>query len=159
FDKIRATAVELAKSYVGLGADPSDPECRLKYLDLIAPGEADEKQAAMADDSGCGLVVAGLWRALGAQSPLLDPPYKTGTGLSRLLQIGQKAHAWVTYAPGKVPSPGDAVLVGDNGAGGIQHVYTVTSVSTDDGVAIESVDGGQKDDGQFQTILEKKRVW
>src|SRR4051812_37699197 len=113
-DEIRASAIELVKSYVGLNADPSDPQSRLKYLELIAPGECDDKQAGMADDSGCGLVVAGLWRALGAQSPLLDPPYKVGTGLSRLLQIGQKARAWVNYGPGKVPSPGDAVLVGDN---------------------------------------------
>jgi hypothetical protein len=158
-DEIRASAVLLAKCYVGLNADPSDPESRLRYLDLIAPGESDGKQSAMADESGCGLVVAGIWRALGVGSQLLNPPYKIGTGLSRLLQIGQAARAWVNYGPGKVPSPGDAVIVGDNGKGGVQHIYTVTSISTDDGVLIGSIDGGQRDSDRFQTILEKQRVW
>src|SRR5689334_21785877 len=117
-DEIRSRALELVRSYVGLNADPADPEARIRYIDLIAPGEADAKQSALADESGCGLVVAGLWRALGVESPLLDPPYKTGSGMSRLLQIGQRANAWTAYARGKVPSPGDAVLVGDNGKGG-----------------------------------------
>jgi len=158
-DEIRASAVQLAKSYVGLNADPADPESRLRYLDLIAPGESDAKQSGMADESGCGLVIAGIWRALGVESALLDPPFKVGTGLSRLLQLGQKARAWVNYGPGKVPSPGDAVIVGDDGKGGVQHIYTVTTISTDNGVCIESVDGGQRDSDRFQTILEKQRVW
>src|SRR4051812_16402304 len=121
-DDIRKSAVDFAQMYVGYDADPADPQGRMNYLDVIAPGEDDKKQGAMADESGCGLVVAGIWRALGVQSALLDAPYRTGSGLSRLLQIARGAGAWIPYAAGKYPKAGDAVIVGDNGSGGVQHV-------------------------------------
>jgi hypothetical protein len=61
---IRDSIVAFAKSLAGLSADPSGPRYE-EYLDIIAPGETPERQREMAEMSGCALVVAGIWRAVG----------------------------------------------------------------------------------------------
>lgn len=159
-DDLRDRVVAIAQSIVGVSANPADPESRQQYIDLIAPGETDYQQANLADNcSGCGLVVAGIWRALGVTAPELDPPYQTATGISRLIAIARHAGAWVAFSAGKRPSPGDAVLVG-TGPGETEHIYTVISVTDDDGsTVVESVDGGQRDAARQQTILVKRRAW
>ena len=100
---IRARAVSVARSVVSLGANPSDPESRQKYIELIAPGEQPAMQAEMATMSGCALVVAGIWRQLGVTSNDLDPPYRIGSAISRLIRIADKVGAWVPYAEGRLP--------------------------------------------------------
>ncbi|KYF87775.1 hypothetical protein BE20_24840 [Sorangium cellulosum] len=154
----RARAVEIARSLAGLSADPRNPEARREYLELIAPGEEPQRAADMARMSGCGLVVAGLWRRLGLEHPLLEPPYKVGTAISRLVEVARARGAWKPYRQGAIPLPGDAVLVGDAGHGEVEHIFTVLGVSTNHRVVIASVDGGQRIDGH-QVILTKKRVW
>lgn len=158
---IRTKIVAAAPTIVGLDADPADPDQRRGYLELIAPGESAGVAAEMATLSGCGLVVAGLWRAAGVKDAQLNAPYRVGTAISRLVSIAHAAGAWVSFAAGRFPEPGDMVLVGDNGAGGIQHVFTVTAITVDQqGAAqIESVDGGQRDAKGFETILARSRTW
>lgn len=156
----RAFFKQLALEVVGLSADPTKPESRARFLELIAPGESPARQTEMAKMSTCGLVVAGIWRAAGLQDPRIAPPYKTQTAVSRLIVIGIKCGGWTVARAKKCPQEGDMVLVGDNAAGGVEHVYTVTGVTFDDmnNPVLESVDGGQRESGH-QCILKKKRVW
>jgi hypothetical protein len=163
---IRMKIVAAAPSVVGLDADPADPDQRRAYLDLIAPGESAGVAAEMATLSGCGLVVAGLWRAAGVKDALLDAPYRIGTAVSRLTSIASHVNAWVSFAAGHFPEPGDMVLVGESGVvDGVvvdtEHVFTVTAITFDDqGAAqIDSVDGGQQDAKRFETILARSRSW
>lgn len=159
-DEIRSKAVEIARAMAGLGANPKKPETRQRYLEVIAPGEPDAKRDEMGTMSGCGLLVAGIWRELGVKAKALEPPYKVGSGVSRLIQIARAAKAWVPFKKDARPAPGDMVLVGDNGAGGVEHVYTVVAVREGEGgIEIESVDGGQRDGERCQLVLLKNRVW
>lgn len=155
----RQVFVDAAKAIVGLGASPKNPDTRQAYLDLIAPGETDKNKInSMATMSGCGLVVAGIWRAAGVQDPHLTSPYIIGTAVSRLSVLAHSCGAWTNWSADDFPDLGDAVLVGDNGAGGVEHIYTVT-YSSYEGTALSSVDGGQRDPNGFQTILAKNRLW
>jgi hypothetical protein len=159
-DEIRNRTVEIARKMAGLNANPKQPESRRRYVEVIAPGEPDAKAKEMATMSGCGLMVAGIWREAGVNATLLDPPYKVGSGVSRLIQIARATKAWVPFKKGARPQPGDMVLVGDNGAGGVEHVYTIVAVNDGpEGLEIESVDGGQRDAERCQLVLLKKRVW
>jgi len=148
--------VEAALGVVGLTADKGQPAKRAEYLALIAPGENANMSSSMAHMSGCGLVVAGIWRAASVVHPLLSQPYKIGAGISRLIAIARTAAAWRPYSKGLLPSPGDMVLVGDNGKGGVEHVFTVVEVN---GTELVSVDGGQKDAKGFQCVVKMDRLW
>ncbi len=138
-------------------ADPTG-DTREWYLELIAPGETPHMRAEMATMSGCGLVVAGLWRAAGIEHRKLEAPYRIGTGVSRLISIAHEMKAWVPYEPGQLPQSADMVLVGDNGAGGIEHVFTVVHAIDENGIRLRSVDGGQRI-GKHQVIRAKTRTW
>ncbi len=155
---IRDNIVDVAFSVVGYGENPRDPEMRQAYIDLIAPGETPIMQAGMIHASGCGLTVGGIWRRAGLVDKRLDPPYKVGHAIARLIEIAKDHNGWKVYKGSGMPEPGDMVMVGDNGAGGTQHVYTVTSVDVDTKV-IESVDGGMRDTQGFETIKRKRRIW
>lgn len=157
----RAKILAAAPTVVGLDADPAFPDQRSAYIELIAPGERPSASAEMANLSGCGLVVAGLWRAAGVKDARLNAPYCIGSALSRLMSIANSIGAWVPFAAGSFPDRGDMVLVGDNGAGGVEHVFTVTAIIVDEqGAAqIRSVDGGQRDAKGFETILALSRSW
>ncbi|WP_437623912.1 hypothetical protein [Sorangium sp. So ce1151] len=157
----RARIVAAAPTVVGLDADPADPDRRRAYIELIAPGESTRASAELANVSGCGLVVAGLWRAAGVKDARLNAPYRPGTAISRLVSIAHTVGAWVSFAAGRFPEPGDMVLVGDNSTGGIEHVFTVTAITVDaqGSAQIESVDGGQRDGKRFETILARSRSW
>ncbi|WP_437489497.1 hypothetical protein WME75_10825 [Sorangium sp. So ce1014] len=154
----RARAVEIARSLAGLSADPKSPKARREYLDLVASEEEPHRASDMARMSGCGLVVAGLWRRLGLEHPLLCAPYKVGTAISRLVEVARARGAWRPYRQGAIPLPGDAVLVGDGSKSEVEHFYVVLGVATNHRVMIASMDGGQRVDGH-QAILPKKRVW
>lgn len=154
----RFDVVNLALDVVDLGANPRNPEVRQQYLDLIAPGETKQLVEAMAKMSGCALVVAGIWRRAGLQNTQLEPPYKIGSAIARLISVARQLNSWRLYQKGLMPKPGDMVLVGDNRGGGVEHVYTVTSVDSEK-KTLESVDGGQKDSAGYQTILRRRRTW
>jgi hypothetical protein len=159
-EETRDTAVRCAEAVVGLDANPEDAERRTDYLELIAPGETPSVASQMATMSGCGLVVAGIWRAMGLHHEELEAPYRLGTAISRLMSIALGLGAWRGYKLGRVPAPGDMVLVGGS-AGGVEHVYTVVQATPqpDGTVRLRSVDGGQRDALSFQTILAKERLW
>lgn len=154
----RQTIVDMALSVVGLGANPKFPEKKLAYVELIAPGETLGKIRDMIQMSGCGLTVAGIWRKAGVKHYKINTPYIVGTGVSRLVTLAHKVNAWIPYHPTLRPQLGDMVLVGDNGEGGVEHVFTVVAASTN-GEDFESVDGGQRDTEGHQVIFHKKRIW
>lgn len=157
---VRQKAVDFALSLVGMTALDVPPGMRQRYLDLIASGEDPRKQSAMAKMSGCALVVAAIWRHLGVAHPSLNPPYKIGTAVSRLVQIASEKKAWKRAERSGLPLPGDMVLIGNNTPdGGVEHVFTVTSVSIGGRTLLESVDGGQRDALGLQCVRAKKRVW
>ncbi|WP_437623914.1 hypothetical protein [Sorangium sp. So ce1151] len=155
---VRACAVSIANDAVGLGANPHNPTSRASYLALIAPGETPAMQEAMGKMSGCGLVVAGIWRDTGVTSSHLDAPYVVASAISRLVTIAWSANAWVRYEDKLAPSPGDMVLLDADGPH--THVYTVITIErTSTGYALTSVDGGQVDRQGCETILLKSRTW
>lgn len=154
----RQVFVDAARSVIGLGANPKDPEKKDSYSTLISPGESIAMAYDMLQMSGCGLVVAGIWRLSGVVSPKLDPPYIIGSAISRLTTFAHKVGAWTTFRAGIFPQSGDMVMVGDGGSGGVEHVFTVIDIAGD-GYALESVDGGQRDSDGFQTVLHKRRIW
>lgn len=153
----RQAFVDAALAVIGLGANPHDKEKLQAYTDLIAPKESAQKIHDMLLMSGCGLTVAGIWRKAGVVNSVLSSPYVIGSAISRLTVLAHHCGAWVNFSKGKYPDLGDMVLIGDNGAGGIEHVYTV--VSSDGSGGLESVDGGQRDSGLYQVILRKKHLW
>jgi len=157
---IRNKIVEFAHTCPGLGASPANLEVKKRYLELIASGEPPAKQEEMAKMSGCALLTGGIWRVAGVDAASLHSPYKIGTAISRLVAIARAAKAWIPFKEGEYPAPGDMVLVGDNGPGGVEHVYTVVGIELSDGqVTIQSVDGGQRDARGHQAVLLKQRVW
>lgn len=152
---IRTRIVNFARSVVNLDANPNHPLSRAEYISLIAPVETPSAESSMATMSGCGLTVAGIWRACGLYDASLNAPYKVGSAISRLAQIADKYGAWVPYSASTAPSPGDMVLLENT-----EHVYTVIQInSTTGGYALESVDGGQTDANHYQTILQVSRTW
>ncbi len=161
-DAMRQMIVSTAKFIVGLSANPRDAISRAKYLELVGPEETQDMRNQMGSMSGCGLTVAGIWRMAGVKSRLLDAPYRVGTAVSRLISLAREAKAWVPYTDDSKPGIGDMVLIGDNGPGGPEHVYTILSFKNteEEGVLIlRTVDGGQQDYNKYQLILEKNHVW
>lgn len=157
-EDIRQLFVDAALAVVGLGDDPDDQDKQQQYMDLVAPGEVPARQREMAKMSGCALVVAGIWRRVGVEHPILSAPYVNQSAVSRLSVIGKDA--WVPYAPGKFPQPGDAVRIGDNTAkNGIEHMFTVTQIVGGSAPLLHSVDGGQRAPAGFETVEDKQRAW
>lgn len=156
---LRARMVELARSYVG--EDASSP--RGRYAELVAPADIDFARAEMLRMSGCALVVRGLWRLLGVEHESLAKPYRPGMAVADVVAIARSRGAWVLPGGGRLPAPGDVVLVGGSPArdGGVEHVYVVATELVDRGghVAFGSIDGGQRTAAGHQTIRERSRVW
>lgn len=153
---IRDAVVAYAESIVGLVGAGST---YLEYVSVVAPGENLETQESMATLSGCGLTVAGIWRACGYYGAALNAPYVNGSAISRLINIGDEVGGWVPYAAGALPSPGDMVFIGD---GSDQHVYTVISVTSESGgvTVIQSVDGGYPgSSGYSNAIASTTHTW
>lgn len=154
----REKIVEAANSLVGLGANPANQEKLAAYTELIAPIEPPALQAAMLKMSGCALTVAGIWRMVGVEHSLLSNPYKVGQAIARLITIAKDNNAWELFSKQARPGLGDSVLVGDNGAGGTEHIYTIVEVHPETD-SFTTVDGGQRDGQGFQLILKKTRTW
>ncbi|XXX73895.1 hypothetical protein WMF30_40240 [Sorangium sp. So ce134] len=165
--ELRRRAAEIARGLVDLGANPRRPDRRADYLHLVAPGETGRSREDMARMSGCALVAAGLWRALGVQHPLLGAPYAVGTAVTRLIRIGTEARALRRpdadaleqrpRAIGALPGPGDVVLVG---TGPSEHVFVVIEPGLRAGMpVIWALDGGQRDPDGYQLVEAKEHVW
>lgn len=155
-EELRRRIIDVALSFVGVGANPADAVKRQKYMSIVGPAESPSTQAYMADHmSGCGLTVAGVWRASGLHDPSLNAPYKVDQAIARLVAIAHQHYAWVPYAEGAAPSPGDAVVLE-----GPDHIFTVVSIqASGHGYALSSVDGGERDASHAETILHLTRTW
>ncbi|MFT3775399.1 MAG: DUF1906 domain-containing protein [Minicystis sp.] len=159
-EEVRSCAVAGAQRVVGLDANPaaSNALSYQSYVSFTTPGETSANQASYATMSGCGLVVAGIWRATGVWSSQLYAPYQIGTAISRLVSIAESAGAYTPYTSASAPSPGDMVLL--DASGSDTHVYTVLTITPNaTGYDITSVDGGQVDEQGYETILQKSRTW
>ncbi len=157
-EDVRQRFVDAALAVVGFDADPRDPCMQQQYRDLVAPGEVPARQQEMATMSGCALVVAGIWRRVGIEHPILAAPYVDESAVSRLSVIGRGA--WIPYALGKLPQLGDAVRIGDNTVkNGIEHMYIVTQIVGGHAPLLHSVDGGRRDASNFETVEDRQRAW
>jgi len=154
----RAAAVAYARTLDGLSADPADPYARAEYELAIARGETEARAEAMARMSGCALLAAGVLRAVGVRCPLLAPPYRTGTAVSRLVAMATSAGAWRVPAEGwpELPRPGDVVLVAPP-----EHVFTVLTEPEyiDPEVRLEALDGGLRDARGYQRARIRDHAW
>jgi hypothetical protein len=143
-DRARRELVELATSYVGCGMT-TDPE---QYQALIADGETPERAAEMARESGCGLVVRGLWRSWGCADLRLEAPYHDTKAIEDLVAMAREAGAWRSGHLDEL-GPGDAVVLE-----GPEHILTVVGVRYG---FVHSVDGGQRDDAGLECIKSESR--
>ncbi len=163
-DDVRSYATKIAQRVVGLDANTaaSNAVSYQSYVSFTTPGDTSVNQAEFATQSGCGLVVGGIWRATGVWASQLYAPYanQIGQAISRLITIAQNAGAYVPYTSSSAPSPGDMVLL--DASGSDTHVYTVLTITPGTGnvqYSLTSVDGGQVDTSGFETILQKSRTW
>ena len=152
--------VAFAHSLAGLTADPARPECRTRYLDVIARGETFERAADMATLSGCALTMRGVLREF-ITHPFLDSPYVTGHAMSDLVQIAHEAGA---VRPRLDPQLGDVVIIGGGtDGGGPEHTFMVTSINVDPDPrtpaeareVLTVIEGGQRDAGRFACIIQR----
>lgn len=157
---IAAKITSLAEQYAGVNVSSS----RGQYVDLLGPTESPAMQQYFCDPStsGCALVIRGLWRKLGVIDRRVFPPYVFGKAISWLVGIARDRGAWYPSKLSSLPNPGDFVLVGGDKVkdGGVEHVFTVLTVTTDGtGALITSIDGGQRDQYGNQAIQKKVRRW
>jgi hypothetical protein len=156
---IAENLASLARSYAGCSVSND----RARYAALVmGPGDtpASERYFCAPSTSGCALVVRGLWRAEGLRHPYLDATYRIGHAMADIVAIGRERKAWVSgqRREGRVPSPGDAVVLSSSDGG---HAYTVLEVERPDGCLCElvTVDGGARDEHGQQAVALRRRVW
>jgi len=151
-EHIRDAVCRVARSLVGISADPSSLRYA-EYLNLVAPGDTLKRQEELARASDCALVVAGIWRAVGISSPLIEGAYLDRTAVSRLYTLARTSGALRSAYPNSKPQPGDTIWVGH---GPSEHVYTCLEIQGD---IILGVDGGQRDPNGFEIVLVKEHKW
>jgi len=127
----RTRMVDLATNAIGAGAARAR---RQEYLDLIAPGETARAADDMALMSGCGLVVRGLWRALGLVDPRLEAPYVVGSVITTIRNMADEAGAWAA-PPDCAYEDGDVMMLD-------APVHVATLVRCDVSGVVYSIDGG-----------------
>jgi hypothetical protein len=154
----RGAIVELATSLIGKAADDEDGV----YVELIAPSDIESTARAheMAKESGCGLVVRGLWRRAGLDHPILAAPYRDTHAISDVVQIANDHGALRPRSDWGSIAPGDVVIV--DGDKPDVHMFTVVAVSdvASPTLAVVSVDGGQRLGAmRVEGVLEIHRVF
>jgi hypothetical protein len=152
---VRDRVTSSARAMAAMDAGPGTYQ---RYLELIAPGESPEAQLEMAAMHSPGLLVAAIWRAVGVRSERLDPPYVLGTSVSRLVDLAGDVGAWVPFADGQIPGPGDVVILRAERRRAAE-AYVVTAIAAeDDGVRVDSVEAAVPGDGHG-AIVERQRTW
>lgn len=162
--------VYTALSYVGVSADPQQPEARARFEDLMGYDETPEVKRSMSSYKGistCGLFIRGLiWHVFHEFQADVDlheiaPPYlgknyeNSGKVFENLEDLGARCHAIEDFRIGMWPDAGDVVMVGlDTKSDG--HTYLVTGRN---GNVIEAVDAGQVTKAGFQAVRAKSHTW
>lgn len=170
-DAFRTAYVALAAACVGLDASPAG---RADYLDLVGPDEPDNIKAAMTTQldkhqqpgqSGCALVIRGLWRRAGIRHARLEAPYRNAKAVEDLYVIALECHAYrASHLP---PLLGDVAHMT-----GPEHVATCADIIEADeapglrrrALVVTSYDGGQRLEAarpqeRWETIRERVRRW
>lgn len=149
------TILDEARAAVGLSASPAS---RAAFEALVGEGEPAGVASAMLKQSTCWLTTRGIWRRAGIAGRYVRPPYEylpgTEGSIAGAMKAAREGGVWVDCAPGRMPSPGDMVYVGE---GAHWHVYTVESVTNDR--ELVSIDGGQLDMHGRQLVARKFRTW
>ena len=156
----RERLVEMANQYSGVTVT----DAKDRYVELLGPDETPAMRQYFCDPqtSGCALTIRGLWRKLGVNDRRVKPAYVFGKAVTWLVEIARVRSAWQPAKLDLLPQPGDFVLVGGDKVkdGGVEHVFTIISVTQDGtGALITSVDGGQRDAKGNQSIFTKTRRW
>jgi hypothetical protein len=155
--RTRAAGVAVAGALVGVHRDP------WAELDLMLPFDADPdgdregpRDYLRGGVSTCALAARGYLLLLGSGHEALWRPYlpRVGRAVADVVQIARDGGAWRTPEPGRLPHPGDVVLVGHMLPGGApdpayvrgtratEHVLIYTGPLGEEGLLM-SVDGGQ----------------
>ena len=103
--------------------------------------------------STCGLVGEGLWRRVQVDAPWLTVDYVFGQAIARAIAFAQWCDAWVRPGDGRVPRPGDYVVIGSG-----LRTHALTCVGWE-GDTLVSVDGGQVGARGLQAIHLCRRPW
>lgn len=131
------------------GLDSASPDAAIQrvYEAFVLPHDADPWRRAGADQlSSCALVGLSVLECLGAQASTIGIPYapRLGRAVADVVQAGRELGAWVdaTRADAPLPSAPFVALIGDNGAGGLEHVFIGLDGLDKDG-EVRVVEGGQ----------------
>lgn len=143
-DDVRAKALALAQSYVGLSNAPSTVGA---YGNLLANPAFNNAAtaAALVNQASCAPTVRGWFDQLGVQAPELQAPYKWSQAPADVLAIANRAGA--NYGQGgkisQTPQPGDVYYI----TGSAQHMGIITSVTGDAAsgkFTVTDISGGQQ---------------
>lgn len=153
-----------ARSYLGL--EPTDPVYVQRVYLAHLPGGGTPLQRAQAQQmaraqSGCGLVWEAIARDQGVAWPHLRRWYgergRLGTAISANVGQAKKDGAWITPGGGRLPLPGDALVIGGPAPqcsrGGITYEHMLTMLALSPDGVLTSVDGGQPGVGERSRVL------
>lgn len=148
---IRDDMVALAKSVVGLSANPAHG--RDDFCALVGPGETPAVAADLATLSTCGLTVRGLWGRIGMKDARLSAPYAPGSVITNIRNMATEAGGWSTDV--STLDLGDVILISEP-----DHVGTIVKIDprAAGGVNITTVDGGSKDAAGYQCVVSFERA-
>ena len=144
---LRDALGRIAKGIDGLDSASPSPSVQRAYEAFVLPHDADPWRRAGADQlSSCALVGLSVMECLGARASTIGIPYapRLGRAVADVVQAGRELGAWVDATQADAPSPSGpfVALIGDNGAGGLEHVFIGLDGLDKDGEA-RVVEGGQ----------------
>ena len=144
---LRDALDRIAGAIDGLDSASPSPAIQRAYEAFVLPHDADPWRRAGADQlSSCALVGLSVLECLGARASTIGVPYapRLGRAVADVVQAGRDLGAWVdaTRADAPLPSAPFVALIGDNGAGGLEHVFIGLDGLDKDG-EVRVVEGGQ----------------
>lgn len=144
---LRDALERIAGAIDGLDSASPSPSVQRAYEAFVLPHDADPWRRAGADQlSSCALVALSVLECLGAQATTIGIPYapRLGRAVADVAQAGRELGAWVdsTGADAPLPFGPFVALIGDNGGGGLEHVFVGLNGLDKDGEA-RVVEGGQ----------------
>lgn len=157
-DTLRGLIVDIASDYVGACGCPQYREFMAEALGF----PIDWRPFRVIDGrvqgvSTCYIFALNVLRMAGVDVH----NWHVGEPISTLIAWAQRNECWQPYEPGCVPDAGDVLIIGRAAS---PHVCIVASC---DGVALETIDGGQvcvranagHDGTGRQAIMRRSRTW